>query len=257
MADAGPGADHVDVAGYVLGALTEPERQAFEQHVASCPSCRRDLEHFRDLPVLLDEAARVPPPQVEPPPDLEARVLGAIAREPDRRPEPAPRVQPVRPVRRRPGWGPAWVGAAAAALVLAFAGGIGTGRVLPTPPQSTPAPTAPPAQTIHLVAANGSAASGTATLRTAGGQTAITMTARDLPPPPPGHVYTCWLVAPDDTPQHQDRVSVGTFTTPSTQPVTLRWDTAADRERFPNLGVTLEPQNGNPAKQGPKVLSAA
>jgi len=27
--------------------------------------------------------------------------------------------------------------------------------------------------------------------------------------------------------------------------------------RFPTMGVTFEPQNGNPLKQGPKVLAAA
>ena len=258
MADVGPSAPHVDVAGWVLGSLSEDERQAFEQHLASCPSCRRELDELRDLPVLLQEAERVAPGTAEPPPDLEARVLGAIAREPDHGAERAPQIRPVPPARpRRPVWRPGWVVAAAAALVLVFAGGVGTGRVLPTGGQQPKPPPQPPAQTIQLAAASGSSASGTATLRTTNGQTAITMTARGVPPPPPGHVYTCWLVAPDDTPQHQDRVSVGTFTTSSTQPVTLRWDTAADRSRFPTMGVTLEPQNGNPAKQGPKILSAA
>lgn len=258
MGDVGPSAPHVDVAGYVLGTLSEGERQTFEQHLASCPSCRRELEELRDLPVLLQEAERVAAPSAEPPPDLEARVLGAVAREPDHRSEPAPQLRTVPASRpRRPVWRPGWAVAAAAALVLVFAGGVGTGRVLPTGGQQSPPPPQPPAQTVHLVAANGSQASGTATLRTSNGQTAITMTARGLPPPPPGYAYTCWLVAPDDTPQHQDRVSVGTFTTTGTQPVTLRWDTAADRSRFPTMGVTLEPQNGNPAKQGPKVLSAA
>ncbi|MBO0681646.1 MAG: anti-sigma factor, partial [Candidatus Dormibacteraeota bacterium] len=107
-----------------------------------------------------------------------------------------------------------------------------------------------------LVAAAGATGSGTATVRERAGGTSITLTVRDLPPPAAGHVYTCWLVAPDDTVQHQDRVSVGSFTTSGQGSLTLRWDTAADLARFPNMGVTLEPENGNPVHQGPKVLAA-
>jgi len=47
----------------------------------------------------------------------------------------------------------------------------------------------------------------------------------------------------------------GSFVTTSTGPVTVRWETAADLGRYPNLGVTLEPDNGSPPRQGPKVLA--
>ena len=60
-----------------------------------------------------------------------------------------------------------------------------------------------------------------------------------------------------DTVKQQDRVSVGSFRTDGTGPVTVRWETAADLGRYPHLGVTLEPDNGNPLHQGPKVLNAA
>src|SRR5436190_28441 len=105
-----------------------------------------------------------------------------------------------------------------------------------------------------LAPAGPGTASGTAAIRPASGGEAIELTVRDLPPPQPGHFYTCWLVAPDDTLQHQDRVSVGSFTTPGRGLVTVRWETAADVTRFPNLGVTLEPDGGSPLREGPKVL---
>ncbi len=69
--------------------------------------------------------------------------------------------------------------------------------------------------------------------------------------------YTCWLVADDDTLQRQDRVSVGSFETSPDGTATVRWETAADPARYPHLGVTLEPDNGSPLHQGPKVLTAA
>jgi anti-sigma factor RsiW len=36
-----------DVAAYVLGALTDLERQAFERHLAGCQSCQHDLAQLR------------------------------------------------------------------------------------------------------------------------------------------------------------------------------------------------------------------
>jgi len=254
MAELDPGAPHVDVAGYVLGTLDDGDREAFAAHLATCARCQRELEELRGMPGLLEQA----PEPVDVPAGLESRVMAAIAREPARRPAApaapaAPRPRIVRPAPARP---PrlVWVTAAAAAVVLAFAGGLGLGRGLaPTP---APAPTQVPlVPRIHLVSANGSAASGDATIRRTPGGKSIELTVRDLPPPPPGFFYTCWLVGADDTPQRQNRVSVGSFVTPSTGAVTLRWETAADLARYPHLGVTLEPDNGNPLHQGPKVLA--
>src|SRR5437588_90061 len=81
-------------------------------------------------------------------------------------------------------------------------GALGLGRGLPG---GNPAP---PAQTIHLTAVGGGDAAGVATVRDSAGGRVIELTVRNLPPPPPGHFYTCWLVADDDTLLHQDRVSV-------------------------------------------------
>src|SRR5262245_56040728 len=151
MAELDPGAPHVDVAGYVLGTLDAGEREAFAAHVATCARCRHELDELRAMPGLLDQV----PEAVDVPADMEARVMAAIAREPARRPA-APRPRLVRPAPPRP---PrlAWVTAAAAAVLLAFVGGLGLGRGL-TP--ATPVPTPPPVVArIHLVSANGSAAS--------------------------------------------------------------------------------------------------
>jgi hypothetical protein len=251
MAELDPGTPHVDVAGYVLGTLDAGEREAFSAHLATCARCQRELEELRGMPGLLEQA----PEPVDVPAGLESRVMAAIAREPARRPAApaAPRPRIVRPAPARP---PrlAWVTAAAAAVVLAFVGGLGLGRGLAPVPAPTPVPV-PVLTSIHLVSANGSAASGDATIRSTAGGKSIELTVRGLPPPPPGFFYTCWLVGADDTLQHQNRVSVGSFVTPSTGPVTLRWETAADLARYPHLGVTLEPDNGNPLHQGPRVLA--
>jgi anti-sigma factor RsiW len=228
----------------MLGSLDARERAVFERHLAGCISCQRELEELRDMPGLLDEAAA----PVDVPAGLEARVLGAIAGMPG----PGRERAPARSRRVPPRWSPFWALGAAAALAITFLAGVGLGWALPSG-----GPPAPPAQSIHLVAANGSAASGVATVRRGSGGSVIELTVRNLPPPSPGHFYTCWLVADDDTLSHQDRVSVGSFTTSSGGTATVRWETAADLARFPHLGVTLEPDNGNPLHQGPKVLTAS
>jgi anti-sigma-K factor RskA len=244
MAERDPGPPHVDVAGYLLGTLDAKEREAFASHLATCARCRREVEELGGMPGLLDRAAE----PFEVPASLESRVMAAIAAEPDR---PAVRRPAVVPRRPAPRLRPAWAIAAAAAILLAFAGGFGLGNHAG---QNT-APQPHVLANIHLVAATGGTASGNATVSATPGGKSIELTVRGLPPPPPGHFYTCWLVAGDDTLQHQDRVSVGSFITTGTGPVTLRWETAADLGRYPHLGVTLEPDNGSPLHQGPKVLA--
>ncbi|WP_024286069.1 zf-HC2 domain-containing protein [Cellulomonas sp. KRMCY2] len=52
-----PGAEHrtaVDAGPYVLGALSVPERLAFEAHLATCAECRRAVDDVAALPALLD-----------------------------------------------------------------------------------------------------------------------------------------------------------------------------------------------------------
>jgi len=228
---------HVDLGGYVLGTLDAREREAFERHLAGCGRCQAELEELRGMPALLDEAG----PPVEVPAGMEARVLGAIARD---RPAPARRAGP--------GWRSPWALAAAAVVAVAFLAGLGLGRFLPT--GGAPAPAG---QTIRLAAADGGAASGVATIRSTDHGRVIELTVRDLPPAPAGEFYTCWLVADDDTLQHQDRISVGSFTTSPDGTATVRWETAADPARYPHLGITREPDDGNPLHQGPKVLAAS
>src|SRR5215472_5010318 len=139
MAELDPGAPHVDVAGYVLGTLDAGEREAFAAHLATCARCRRELEELRGMPGLLAQA----PEPVDLPAGMESRVMAAVAREPARRPA-APAGPRPRVVRPRPARPPrlAWATAAAAAVVLAFVGGLGLGRGLA--PAPTPAPTAAP-----------------------------------------------------------------------------------------------------------------
>jgi len=79
-----------DLALYALGSLDGPEMQALEQHLETCPACRRELELLRgDTSLLALTTAGPKPPQ-----RARQRLLQTIASEP-RLPAPTP-VKPAR-----------------------------------------------------------------------------------------------------------------------------------------------------------------
>ena len=58
-------------AAYALGALAEPERAAFEEHLATCATCRDDVRELQETSAMLAYAA----PVAETPSALRDRVL--------------------------------------------------------------------------------------------------------------------------------------------------------------------------------------
>lgn len=276
MADQMP---HHDLAGYVLGTLTPAETSAFETHLASCPECRAEIAELESLPSLLANAAPAPPAtlrnrtlaairaaagadpaiglqdsvptsppplppisRVAPPEAPPAITPPATGRPPTAAPQV---VTPMRPRRSR---AVRWMTAVAAALLVAAAVGVGAillGRDVGGTPTTT----------IALNAVEGGSGQGEAVIRQVTSGSEVRLEASGLPANPPGTFYECWLVGPDDTPQAPNRVAVGTFSVGNDGKAAVVWVTAADMQRFPKLGVTLEPDNGDPGTNGPKVLA--
>jgi anti-sigma-K factor RskA len=63
-----------DIGAYLLGALEERERQAFERHLAGCGECQEEVER------LLPAAEALPGSvvQLEPPPGLKSRLMAEV-----------------------------------------------------------------------------------------------------------------------------------------------------------------------------------
>jgi anti-sigma-K factor RskA len=97
-----------DLALYALDALRGEERAKLDQHLATCASCRLELEQLRGDTALLALSAAGP----RPPKRARQRLLDAVAEEP----RTAPRAQPES---RRAWWG--WLGWAATAAAVIFA----------------------------------------------------------------------------------------------------------------------------------------
>lgn len=58
---------HVDVGAYLLGALNDAEMTRFEEHLAECESCGRDLDELSGVLPVLDELRADGIGYVEPP----------------------------------------------------------------------------------------------------------------------------------------------------------------------------------------------
>jgi hypothetical protein len=120
-----------EIGAYLLGALTDLERQAFEQHLARCGECRAEIEELRPAADALPRSVE----QVEPPPSLKTSLMEIVEREareaaagegeqwsaPPARPRP-----PLRERLRVPALRPAFV---MAALVVGLVAGFGVAQL--------------------------------------------------------------------------------------------------------------------------------
>jgi Putative zinc-finger len=100
--------EHTDVGAYAMGLLEEPDRQAFEDHLAGCPSCAAEIAQLAPMRGLLRGIDPVEAVAEEPP---GATVIDLLHRR-------------AAAQRRRTRWQAA-LGAAAGIVLIA--GGIGIG----------------------------------------------------------------------------------------------------------------------------------
>lgn len=103
-----------DLALYALNALTGEDRAKLEQHLATCPACKLELEQLRGDAALLALSAMGPKPPLR----SRQRLLDSVAK------ETAASIArtPASPMPRRSWWGV--LGWAATAAVLVFAASL-------------------------------------------------------------------------------------------------------------------------------------
>ena len=104
-------------------------------------------------------------------------------------------------------------------------------------------------------APGGQATAAATGIRTGIGRT-IQLRTDDLPILPPGDLYELWFVGPGDTPNDPNRISAGTFHPDDQGRSHVDLTAAVDPALYPELSVTSEPGDGNPAPTGPEVLRA-
>jgi hypothetical protein len=191
MSMSGPDHDRwADAVGaYLLGALPPEDLPGFEEHLASCPVCRREADELQ----IAADALPVSVAPVAPSAALKDRIMSVVESEAellaaagDGTAGPA-RVR----ARTRPGFLRGWLlrpgVALACAAVLLVAGGL-AGALLAGDGEDTRtvvASTTMPGADVELQVRDG----------------ASTLVARRMPPPPRGDVYQVWIKRPGSDPE--------------------------------------------------------
>lgn len=198
--------------------LAGETRPELDAHLRACETCRGDAPALERLREMLGERALWEEPSSE----LGRRVVGAVDA---RRTDPAP-------VRR---W---WPGAVAAVLVLVV--GLGAWWWTASRPS-------PPDWEVTLVGTERApGATGVVHGWETPHGTAVWLEVRGLDRAPDGHFYELWFVG------ERGLVSAGTF---RAAPGFELW-AAARLDEYPRLGITLEPENGDPARNGVQVMGS-
>jgi hypothetical protein len=178
-----------DVGAYLLGALPDPDRQAFERHLAGCPECREDVERLRPA---ADSLPRSVEP-LDPPASLKASLMESIQGD---RAQTAPLGRRLAGRFRLP-WrvtpSLAWA-AAAVLLAVGIATGFGVGRALEEDGATT---VAAEVDRTRMPRASGSLSV------PEGGEAGAILRLEGMPPPPGGRVYQAWLQRDGELEPHQ------------------------------------------------------
>jgi anti-sigma-K factor RskA len=259
--------DAIDLAaGYVLGALEPAEEAAVHEHLVTCPEPHPEFAEFGGIV----SALLVDVPLVEPPVALRDRIMEAARADlgSRRRPPvtaPSPTVLPsafpsaiereARRTARTSGLDWLLRIAAVIAIVAIGAWGLGVQRQLDAARQFDQAVAnvldaagRPGAHAVILSPAQGKQGQGIAAVAPDG---TVTLAMRDLPATNDGQVYTTWVIVGKNAP-----IAVADFTVDAngTAAVTSR---PAQTPPGAILAVTLEPNRGNTAPQGPIISTGS
>ncbi|MBE2318413.1 anti-sigma factor [Solirubrobacter sp. CPCC 204708] len=218
---------------YVLGALPDDERAAFEEHLATCAACRAEAEELR----VAAQALPLSGPPVLPPPALKARIMAEVEREAEllagARDTPGPERE--RP-RRRWSWRvpmPAVALACAALLAGVVAGGVLFGG-----------------------GSDGRRYDMDSTLPQASAELDVTedgaiIVANKLPMPEAGKVYMVWIQRPGRAPEPTSALFTPRRDGSATASVT------GDMEGVATVLVNQEPLGGSTTPTSQPVLVAS
>lgn len=252
------------LAEFALDALSPAEARAIAAHLATCVSCTREADAWKESTASLALLA----PTITPPADLKERALakavasGSPRQLPSATPVPAPKTVPTA--------APRWLQFAAAASLL-VAAGLGTALVRSNTTRGTLeerlasvtalaeersaslaerdsllARVLGPETRIASLAATGVAPS--VRLFWDVQRAELIVSARQLPPVAEGRTYQLWGIGTDGVP-----VGLGTFNSAADGRAVVTF-TVNEGAAFTVSAVTEEPQGGSPAPTSTPIL---
>lgn len=223
---------HTLTGAYVLDALSELERRAFEDHMAGCPACTQEVAELRETAARLGLAASTVPP-----PDMWNRVRTATTQ-----------IRQLTPIATEPvlirakRW-PLRVAILAAAASLLGAAAVGVGWITSNQDlHDQLAQSQTEVQRIQNVlsapdahVSSGDVGDGNVTAVASKSRDEMVVLVRGLPKLPNGRVYQAWFLKGDKP------ISAGTLAASSGSMVS----SLSAAQGAENLAFTLEPINGS------------
>ena len=250
-----------DLAAYLTEELSQERRAEVRAHLDRCAACSQAYAEVQQASRLLTQA----PLESRPPGDLEARVMKLVeleraARKPTRQPvdvEPQPSRVTARVKTRWSRVAPVLAPALATGVViLGVAGSVWHARVDELESRMNRIERrygtwGHTVQSVSLTSEGDGAVSGRAELvEHSDDNYRLVLRADGLPKTPAGAHYEVWLSGPDGW------ASAGSFRVHRSGPLTLNFQIGVDPNVYPRLWITLEPDDGNPARTGPEVMEA-
>jgi anti-sigma-K factor RskA len=169
-----------NIGAYVLGALPDLESELLERHLATCESCRAEVEELRPVTAAIGRSVL----QLEPPPSLKASLMEVVNA------EAAARADGTQPSRTRPALG-VWFARLQPRMAAALAVGVlALGVVVGVAVDQLAGSGGSQATTVAAKIDRSRLPSGNATLAVDGSTGRLRM--NGMPQPPPGRVYQLW-----------------------------------------------------------------
>jgi anti-sigma-K factor RskA len=205
---AGKSDEHTLAGAYAMDAISAPDRERFERHLAGCEECAREIASLREATALLGTAAAEPLPA-----GLKERVMAAAAATRQQPPADEAVTKPRRKPARTAQWlrSLAWPGrlalaaggaVAIAVVALAVVFGVANGSMQQQLDQAqTSSQQIAVVLTAHdaVMTTGPVAGGGTATIVMSHARHALVFTAQGLRALPASHGYELWLIGPAGT----------------------------------------------------------
>lgn len=225
------------IPAYVLGCLDEADLQYVESHLASCPTCRAEVEIYRSV----RDSLTLTTAPVAPPPELRAQLMERVAATPDAPAEMDPATFWGRLTAFSQRVAPIWTPLSLLLIVglLLLTGLLWQNRAVD------------PVEPTTIVMTSTDRAPGAAGLLVTSDQSSRgTLLVNGLPPLSPSEQYQLWLIL-DGV-----RTDGGVFSVDESGAGRLEIDAPQPLLEYAAYGITIEPTGGSPGPTGDRVLGA-
>jgi hypothetical protein len=245
----------LDLPAYLSGELDPARVAALDDHLAACGNCLGELSELDLVTAVLSDSGI----EYVAPGHLEREVLTLVTLEPDPAGREGSSTKDLSRASRLQGksirvvLAPALAAAAVtlAAFGIAWRSDLSNARDRIQTMQKQLGPTGAPVRSISFVEAGSTGVTARGQLvRQPDGNHRIVVWAKGLPHTPAGHHYEVWLSG------DQGWVSAGSFQVSAGHSMVWSCPVGVSPAAYPEVWITLEPDDGDPRRTGKSVLRA-